>query len=586
MAKWYLTTKKADFDAIAGRFGISPPLARLIRNRDIVEEADIQKYLYGGREDFYSPFLLKDMEKAVAVLSDKIREGKKIRIIGDYDADGICASYILYRGLTACGGLADTVIPHRMKDGYGLNSSLVQEAAADQVDTIITCDNGIAASDQIKEAKELGMTVIVTDHHEVPYEEKAGVRTYLLPKADAVIDPKQEDCTYPFSGICGGVVAYKLVEALTKRITAQPLLLDELLEIAAFSTVCDVMELRDENRLIVKCGLKLMARTRNTGLQALMEVCGLDQSSLSAYHIGFVLGPCINATGRLDTAKRALMLFQEKDRGEAVKIAAELKELNESRKQMTIDWTKTALEMIENEGYDKDKVLIIYLPKLHESLAGIIAGRIREKYTKPVFVLTDGEEGIKGSGRSIDAYHMYEEMSVCKDLFTRYGGHKMAAGLSMEKEKLDEFKERLKENCKLTEEDFEEKVSIDIALPFSYLNKKFVEELSLLEPHGMGNPRPVFARKQVHLIGATILGKNKNVGKYKVADEDHTVYEMMYFGDLEQFGQFLTKKAGEETVRQLYEGRKVNIPLDVTYYPSINRYGGRESIQIVMNHYQ
>ncbi len=590
MSQWFIAAKKADFNGIARRFHIDPVLARIIRNRDVTEEADIRKYLYGSEKDMYAPGLLKDMDRAAGVLREKIAQGVKIRIIGDYDADGICAAYILMRGLSACGARADTVIPHRIKDGYGLNDSLVEEAASEGIDTIVTCDNGIAARDQTILAAGLGMTVIVTDHHEVPYEEKEdGIRVSILPEAAAVIDPKQEGCGYPFPSICGAVVAYKLVQYLLESMGRQEeaeALLGELLEIAAFATVCDVMELRDENRIIVKCGLERMQHTANTGLRALIDACGLEGKPLSAYHIGFVLGPCINATGRLDTAKRALALLQSTDRAEAARLAGELKGLNESRKEMTAAGVEQAVDLIEGSSLKEDKVLVVYMPGVHESLAGIIAGRVRERYGKPVFVLTMGEEEVKGSGRSIEGYHMYEEMTSCKEYFTKYGGHKMAAGLSMKEENVELFRRKLNACCRLTEEDFEEKVHIDVAMPIAYLTKAFVEQLSLLEPFGMGNGKPVFAQKDIHILSGRILGKNRNVGKYSVTDGSGTCYDMMYFGDLEAFHDFLAQKAGEYMVNRLYCGERVDIPISITYYPDINRYGGRESLQIVMQNYR
>lgn len=589
MAQWFVAAKKADFQGIAAKYGIDPVIARLIRNRDVVEEDEIRKYLKGGREDLYAPCLLKDMDRAVRVLREKIAEGARIRIIGDYDADGICASYILVKGLSTCGARADTVIPHRVKDGYGLNETLIEEAAADGIDTVVTCDNGIAAAEQIAYGKKLGLTVVVTDHHEVPYEEtEEGGRKYLLPEAAAVVDPKREDCGYPCKNICGATVAYKLVQQLLveERIEGKDDILEELLEIAAFATVCDLMELKDENRIIVKCGLENMRKTKNLGLKALMEVCGIEGKRLSAYHIGFILGPCMNATGRLDTAKRALALLQSEERAKAVEMAAELKNLNDIRKEMTAKGTEEAIAYIEEGGLLRDRVLVVYLPEVHESLAGIIAGRVREKYGRPAFVLTKGEEGVKGSGRSIESYHMFEEMTKCKEFFTKYGGHKMAAGLSMREEEVEAFREKINEKCRLTEEDLEEKVHIDVAMPLSYITKELIGELELLEPFGVGNAKPVFAQKEVHILNGRIMGKNRNVGKYRVTDGSGSYYDMMYFGDLEAFHSFLTKKAGEYMANRLYSGEQVDIPISIIYYPDINRYGGKESIQIVMRGYR
>ncbi|MCI8613936.1 single-stranded-DNA-specific exonuclease RecJ [Parablautia intestinalis] len=594
MARWMVAAKKADFNQIAEKYRITPVLARILRNRDIIGDNEIERYLYGDIKDLHDPLLMKGMDKAAEIIQSKIQEGKSLRIIGDYDVDGICSTHILLTGIRALGGKADTDIPHRIKDGYGLNESLIEAAASDGIDTIITCDNGITAQIQIQLAKKLGMTVVVTDHHEVPFEEKEGERIYLLPRADAVVDPKQPGCGYPFKQICGAVVAFKLVQTLFDRIGngqsnqgKYHAIMDELLIFAALATVCDVMELRDENRIIVKKGLDRMNNTSNPGLRALLVVNGLEDKALSPYHAGFIIGPCINATGRLDTAKRALALFEAGDFKEAVTIAGDLKSLNESRKQMTEEGVQKAVGLLENKNI-QDKVLVIYLPECHESLAGIIAGRIREKYGKPAFVLTKGDEGIKGSGRSIETYHMYEEMSACKEIFTRFGGHKMAAGLSLpDEESVELFRRKLNENCKLTEEDFEEIVHIDVPMPLAFADRNFIKELSFLEPFGVGNPKPLFARKGISLLTGRKIGKNKNVGKYQIADENNNRYEMIYFGDLEKFDVFLNERFGNTLARQLYvEGvRTGEMTISMAYYPDLNSYGGRESIQIVMQHY-
>lgn len=587
MAKWMLSAKKADFDKIAKEFNIDPVIARIIRNRDIIDKSDIRLFLNGTLNDLHDPRLLYDIEKAVAFILSKIEEGAAIRIIGDYDIDGICATYILLKGLEACGANVDTVIPHRIKDGYGLNDNLIEEAHNDGIDTIITCDNGIAAAPQVEYAGKLGMNVIVTDHHEVPYElMEDGSRKEVLPPAYAVIDPKQEKCTYPFDGICGAVVAYKFIQVLFDESSGKNLeLLEELLEFAAFATVGDVMELLDENRIIVRFGLKLMMHTKNLGLKALIEVNGLKERPLSAYHIGFVLGPCINATGRLDSAVKALKLLTGSDFAGAVTIAGELKELNDSRKEMTNRGVEAAIELIENGPYKDDKVLVIFLPDVHESLAGIIAGRIKERYHKPVFVLTRGDEDIKGSGRSIEAYHMYDRMSQCKQLFTKYGGHSMAAGLSMPEENIAEFRETLNRNCDLSDEDFVEKILIDVPMPLSYINLDFVRQLKILEPFGNKNPKPVFARKDVRVLHGRILGKNSNVGKYRICDEYGKEFDMMYFGDLEKWHAFLDEAFGEKERERLYLEGSINIVIQIIYYPDINVYQGKESLQIVMQDY-
>lgn len=595
MAKWMVAAKKADFDKIAEKYHITPVLARIMRNRDIIGDGEIERFLHGDLKDLHDPFLMKDMEPGAELILKKIQGQKPIRIIGDYDVDGICATYILLSGIRALSGRVDTVIPHRMKDGYGLNESLVKDAGKDGIDTIITCDNGIAAGEQIRMAKEMGMTVVVTDHHEVPFEEQEGQRRYLLPGADAVIDPKQPECPYPFKQICGAVVAAKLVQVLFEKAgfaTSDPErykgIMEEMLVFEALATVCDVMELKDENRIIVKKGLSLMAKTDNLGLKALLAVNGIEDRELSPYHAGFIIGPCMNATGRLDTAKRALALFEAKDWKDAVTIAGDLKSLNDSRKEMTEEGVKEAIDQVERKGLFKDRVLVIYLPECHESLAGIIAGKVREKYGKPAFVLTKGEEGIKGSGRSIEAYNMYEEMTACKELFTRYGGHKMAAGLSLPEEaSVESFRKALNENCTLTEADFEEIIHIDVPMPLAYADRSFIKELSLLEPFGVGNPKPLFARKNIRVLSGRKLGKNRNVGKYRIADENNNCYDMIYFGDLEQFDDFLENRCGEETVRRLYEeGVKTgDIVIGLAYYPDLNYFGGRESIQIVMQNY-
>ncbi len=592
-----VAAKKADFDAISRKYHISPVLARIIRNRDVVADQDIDRFLNGTREHLYAPRLLKDMDKAVDILLEKIAQGKHIRIIGDYDIDGICSTYILYRGLTECGADADTSIPHRIRDGYGLNENLIQEAYDAGTDTVVTCDNGIAAYEQIAFANSLGMTVIVTDHHEVPYDEKDGVRQYRVPEARAVVDPKQEDCGYPFPEICGAVVAYKLVLALLARkegrdwreVMESEIGL-ELLELAAFATIGDVMELKEENRIIVKSGIELMKDTRNAGLKALMQATETDPMHLKPYTIGFVLGPCLNATGRLDTAVNALELFKAADTESAAVLAGDLKAMNDSRKELTRKGVEEAIKQIEDSGLDRDKVLVVYLPEVHESLAGIIAGRIREKYCKPVFVLTRAEDGVKGSGRSIEAFHMYDEMTKCKELFTKYGGHKLAAGLSLQEANVDAFRRRLNENCALTDADFEEKVLIDVPMPMEYASIDFVREISRLEPFGNGNPKPQFAQKNIRFVSGRVLGANHNVGKYTVADERGRKYEMIYFGDIEAFDAYVADKYGTEAVDVLYhKGIQMHgkdIILSVVYYPDINEYRGSVSLQMVMKYYQ
>lgn len=588
MAKWVVSAKRADFAATAEKFHIDQVIARIIRNRDIVGDENIDRFLNGTLADMHPPHLLKDAERAAEILADKIRDRRRIRVIGDYDIDGICASYILLAGLRFLGADADVVIPHRIHDGYGMNDHMIEEAQEAGVDTILTCDNGIAAGAQIALARSLGMTVVVTDHHEVPYETKSdGTRRELLPAADAVIDPKQEACGYPFDGICGAVVAYKLMQVMLgeKPGGEGQTLLQELLAFAAFATVGDVMELVDENRVIVKYGLRRIAGSANRGMQALLTVCGLRDRPLSAYHIGFVLGPCLNATGRLDTADRALQMFASEDGAEAVRIAGELKELNDSRKNMTLQGTQRAVRLIEESDLRGDKVLVVYLPDCHESLAGIIAGRIRERYGKPVFVLTDAEDGVKGSGRSIETYHMYDRMSECKELYTKYGGHKMAAGVSMPRENVERFRRYLNEHCGLSEEDLEEKIHIDVPMPMSYVTPELVRQLSVLEPFGNGNPKPVFAQKNLRLVRGRILGKNGSVGRYTVEDPEGRRFEMLYFGDLEVWHVFLRENFGQDAYERLYGGGGCSMRIHVIYYPELDVYQGRERLQMIMQDY-
>ena len=572
MEKWIEIRKGAPFGEIAEKFQIHPVIARLIRNRDIVGDDNIYSYLNGTIADLYDGILMKDMHKAVDILLEKIAEKKKIRIIGDYDIDGINATYILLEGLRTLGGDVDIDIPDRMKDGYGLNQVLIDRAYKAGIDTIVTCDNGIAAGEEIRYGKCLGMTIIVTDHHEVPYEEVAGVKQYILPQADAVIDPKQEDCEYPFKGLCGAAVAYKLVEAIFEVSGKDVEDIDYLLENVAIATVGDVMDLVGENRIFVKQGLDMLKRTQNKGLKALIECTKISVEQLSAYHIGFVLGPCLNASGRLDTAKRALELLCAKTKGEADLLAGDLKALNDSRKEMTMQAVEDAIEQIENSSLKSDKVLVIFLPECHESLAGIVAGRIRERYHRPTFVLTKAEDGIKGSGRSIDAYHMYEELNRCKHLLTKFGGHKLAAGLSLPEENLEKFRQLLNENAILTEEDMVPKISIDMQLPLTYVDEALIEQLELLEPFGKGNQKPIFVEKDLEILNTRILGKNQNVLKMQVRDKNRKVMDALYFGDAQAFLAYFEQKGEAKAA--------------FTYYPSVNEYQGRKTLQIIVQNYR
>lgn len=585
MGKWFVMRKGAPFQEIAEKFQIHPILARLIRNRDVVGDENIQMYLHGTITDLHDGMLMKDMDKAVDILLEKLHEDKKIRVIGDYDIDGINATYILLEGLGVLGAHVDMDIPDRMKDGYGLNIHLIDRAFDAGVDTIITCDNGIAAKEEIEYGKSLGMTIIVTDHHEVPFEE-GEEKKYILPPADAVIDPKQMDCQYPFKGLCGAAVAYKLIETLFNVTGNDVEDVDYLMENVAIATVGDVMDLVEENRIFVKQGLEMLKRTQNLGLKALMECTGVDVAHLSAYHIGFVIGPCLNASGRLDTAKRALELLRAKTKKEADILAGDLKALNDNRKDMTAIAVQEAIQQIEESTLREDKVLVVYLPECHESLAGIVAGRVRERFYRPTFILTKGEEGVKGSGRSIDGYHMYEELNKCKSILTRFGGHKMAAGVSMEEERIDVFRHMLNENVGLTEADMTEKVSIDMQLPLGYVSETLVEELELLEPFGKGNTKPVFVEKEIELLKGEILGKNQNVMKMQVRDLYGTTMEAMYFGDVELFLTHLKEKYGAESVECMLRGFQTGMKQAFTYYPTINEYMGRKTLQIVIQNYQ
>ena len=586
MERWVLLRKGADFEAIGKKYQISPRLACLIRNRDVIGEEAVDRYLNGTISDLYDGMLMKDMDKAIDILKEKILEDKKIRVIGDYDIDGVNATYILLEGLERLGADVDSDIPDRISDGYGLNRHLVERAYEAGVDTLITCDNGIAAADEIAYGKEMGMTVIVTDHHEVPFDEHDGEKRYRIPPADAVMDPKQPDCLYPFKGLCGAAVAYKLMEALWESMGKDSADLDDLIENVAIATIGDVMDLEDENRIFVKEGLQMLRRTKNPGLKALIECTGIDKNSLNSYHIGFVLGPCINASGRLDTAKRALELLRAGTQKEADILAGDLKALNDSRKDMTEEAVKQAEEQVETTTISKDKVLVVYLPDCHESLAGIVAGRIRENYYKPVFVLTDAEEGVKGSGRSIDGYHMYEELNKCKELLTKFGGHRLAAGLSLPKENVGKFREMLNKKCTLTEEEMKEKVTIDMEMPFGCVTEGLVKELELLEPFGKGNTKPVFAARDVTLLGTRILGKNRNVLKLQVQDVNGCRIEAMLFHHVDDFLGKLEEQYGKTEVEALLKGRGRQIRISMTYYPDINEYMGEKTPQIVVTHYR
>lgn len=569
MEKWMVYNKKADFQKIGSEFGIDPVIARLIRNRDIQDMKEIHSYLYGTLAEIPSPWKMKDMERAVQILQKKITQKKKIRIIGDYDIDGVTATCILLKGLKRLNANVDTYIPDRVKDGYGMHEQLIDKALEDGIDTILTCDNGIAAAAEIEYAKKEGLTVIVTDHHDIPFRDTEDGRIWIIPKADAVVNPKQNDCLYPNKNICGAVVAWKLIWALYERLGIDSDEIWDFLELAAIATVGDVMDLQGENRIIVKEGLKKLSSTSFEGLKALICVNNLEGAEITAYHVGFVVGPCINASGRLDTAARSLELLLADNMEDAMKLADDLYDLNQSRKAMTEQGKEQAIQSIEENNLGKDRVLVVYLPDCHESLAGIIAGRIREAYNKPVFVLTKGVDGVKGSGRSIEAYSMYEELVKCSDLLTQFGGHPMAAGLSMEEKNVELFRRRLNDNCTLTEQDLIPKIMIDVSMPISYLSKKLTEQLKVLEPFGKGNSKPLFAQKNLRAVGIRVLGRNRNVAKMLLIDENGIKMDAVYFGEAQEFVDFV----------------QAHDTISVTYYPEINVFQGRENLQVVIKNY-
>ena len=569
MEKWMVYNKKADFQKIGSEFGIDPVIARLIRNRDIQDMKEIRSYLYGTLAEIPSPWKMKDMERAVQILQKKITQKKKIRIIGDYDIDGVTATCILLKGLKRLNANVDTYIPDRVKDGYGMHEQLIDKALEDGIDTILNCDNGIAAAAEIEYAKKEGLTVIVTDHHDIPFRDTEDGRIWIIPKADAVVNPKQNDCLYPNKNICGAVVAWKLIWALYERLGIDSDEIWDFLELAAIATVGDVMDLQGENRIIVKEGLKKLSSTSFEGLKALICVNNLEGAEITAYHVGFVIGPCINASGRLDTAARSLELILADNMEDAMKLADDLYDLNQSRKAMTEQGKEQAIQSIEENNLGKDRVLVVYLPDCHESLAGIIAGRIREAYNKPVFVLTKGADGVKGSGRSIEAYSMYEELVKCSDLLTQFGGHPMAAGLSMEEKNVELFRRRLNDNCTLTEQDLIPKIMIDVPMPISYLSKKLTEQLKVLEPFGKGNSKPLFAQKNLRAVGIRVFGRNRNVAKMLLIDGNGIKMDAVYFGEAQEFVDFV----------------QAHDTISVTYYPEINVFQGRENLQVVIKNY-
>ena len=568
-SKWMVYAKKADFKQIASEYGIDQVLARIIRNRDICGSKDIDMYLNGNLNDIHNPHSMKDADKFVDIITKKIEEHKPVRIIGDYDIDGICSIYILFCGLKAAGADVDYVVPHRINDGYGINEHLIDNAINEGIDTIVTCDNGIAAYNQVRYAKDNGITMIVTDHHDVPFEIKDDKKVYIVPPADAVINPKQADCDYPFKLLCGAGVAYKLISLLYDRLGLDKKELEDYIEFMAIATVGDIVDLIDENRIVVKYGLKHIAHTKNTGLRALIEECQLDINNISSYHIGFVIGPCLNASGRLDTARQAIELMLCKDNEKAHNMAKELIALNNERKSMTEQETHKAIELVENTGLLKDRVLVIYLKDCHESIAGIIAGRIKERYYRPTFVITNAEDGAKGSGRSIEGYNMYEEINKCKNVLTKYGGHPMAAGLSLAISDIDIFRKMLNDNAILADEDLIPKMWIDVPMPVSYANIRLVNQLKLLEPFGKGNEKPVFADRNLYVKTASVIGKNKNVLRCQLETEDGTYVPAVQFG-----------------INNIDDIPRAGMRISIIYYPDINTFNGIMSLQIIIKEWK
>ena len=581
--KWLLRNRKVDLKAMSDKYKISQLLCKLMVNRDITDDNIINSYINPVYENLHSPKTMKDIALAVDIIKRKIQENKKIRIIGDYDVDGIISVFILYTALKECGANVDYEIPDRIKDGYGINENIVKTAYDEDVDTIITCDNGISAIDQIQYAKNLGLTVIVTDHHDVPFVEENGVRTFISSQADAIINPKQIECEYEFKSICGAGVAFKLMEVLYEELGMNKEECYKLIEFVAIATVCDVVDLIDENRIFVKNGLNMLNNTTNIGIKALKKASGLEDKEITAYHLGFVIGPCLNASGRLDSAKKGLELLLMENYEEAENLAQEIVDLNDARKKMTKEGVDRAINIIDSTEINNDKILVVYIPDIHESLAGIVAGRIKEKYNKPTIILTKSEEGVKGSARSIEEYNMFEGLLACKELLDKFGGHPMAAGLSLQEDKVDELRKELNNKCKLTDEDLTRKIMIDASLPLEYLNINLIKELDVLEPFGKGNAKPVFGVRDVKVTKAMLLGKDKNILKLRLLTNNNLTIDAMIFNDLEDFENKVIEKYGNEGLDNLYNKFNNNISMDFTFYPSINEWNGNKSIQIIVN---
>ena len=585
--RWFIKNKKADYKQMSNKYGITEFMGRLIINRDIISDDMIKSYISPEFDKLHNPREMKDLEKALDILNDKIKLNKKIRIVGDYDVDGVISVYILYVALKRCNANVDYEIPDRIKDGYGININIIKQAKEDGIDTILTCDNGISAIEPIQYAKDMGITVIVTDHHDIPFiEDENKIRKFISSSADAIVNPKQKECNYKFKQLCGAGVAFKLIEVLYEKLSIDKKECYKFIEFLAIATVCDVVDLIDENRIFVKKGLKFINSTTNLGLQELIRECEMHEKTLSVYHLGFIIGPCINACGRLDSAKKGLQLLLSKEEEEATKLAKELVKLNEERKDMTMDGVETAIEIVEKNNMANDKVFVIYIPDVHESLAGIIAGRIREKYNVPTLIITKSENGAKGSGRSIEEYNMFEELVKCKDLLGNFGGHPMAAGFSLKEENITEFRRRLNENTILKDEDLLRKVTIDCVLPLDSVNYELINDLERLEPFGKANSKPLFAEKNINLLKATILGKNNNVLKFKLKTKLNRTLDAIYFGDVYELEEVINDRYGKEELQKLYDGAYNDVKLDLVFYPSINEYNGNTSIQIVVQNFR
>lgn len=586
MQQWMVINKGADFKGIGNKFHIDPVTARIIRNREVIGDEEIQSFLAGTLQELPDVHLMQDLDLLVEVLDEKIKEKAKIRIIGDYDIDGVMSSYLLYRALTRCGAKVDVAIPNRITDGYGLNRNLITEAFESGVDTILTCDNGIAAIEEIAYAKEMGMTVLVTDHHEIPFKDVDGERIYMCSEADAIVNPHQKTCAFPYKDLCGAGVAWAVIVALYEKNGIEQKEAEDLLEFVAFATVGDIMSLTGLNRILVREGLKRIHHTTNIGMRALISQCGLLPEQIDTYHFGFVLGPCINAAGRLDTARRALSLFISESPEEAAEVADELVILNEERKEMTRQGVEEAKQLVEEGGYENDPVLILYLPNVHESIAGIIAGRIREYYYRPTFILTKGEDGVKGSGRSTEEYSMYEQMCKCSDLLTKFGGHPMAAGLSLPEENVEAFRKQMNENCPFRAEEMVQTIHIDVPMPVDYVTNALVEEFSILAPFGKDNPKPVFADRNLKISRMWIVGKNQNVLRMTLISEQGRPLSAIYFGDIEAMQTYLMEQYGTQEVDKAFHGRENNMQISIVYSPKLNTYRDSETLQFEIQYYR